>query len=123
MLLDDLAEVFFRAESRRQVELFWIDDAVGQRDALRSQIAVDACVGGVVPSLPLGTVLTDHRLAAPVMAFEQVVEFVQDDSGGLFVANLRKHRFVEVQPPVLVHGQPTTSFSRTLLAVTWMSCS
>ena len=50
-------------------------------------------------------VVADHLVAAPVVAFQQVVEFVQDQPGSLFGAKPLQDGLVEVQPPVLVHGQ------------------
>ena len=59
----------------------------------------------MIPRVPPGLVVADHLSAPLVVAFQQVVQFMQDQPGSLFGAHLLHGCFVVVQPPVLVHGQ------------------
>ena len=86
LAIDEFAIVFLRTESVWKIELFGIDNAVWQRNTLRSQIAVDARISRVIPRLPLAVV--DKRLAAFVMPFEQMIQFVENHASSLFNAEL-----------------------------------
>ncbi len=66
----------------------------------------------MVPRVPAGSLVADHLLAAFVVAFQQVVQFVQDQAGSLLGAHLLHGGFVVVQPPVLVHGQRAQTGTR-----------
>ena len=109
-LLGELAEVFLGTQSVRQAESLRVNHAIGQRDVLGFQVAVDGGVGGIIPSLPLS--FAHKGLCALVVAFQQVIEFVQDDSRGLVSAHALQSDFVVVQPPVLIDCQRAESRSR-----------
>jgi hypothetical protein len=47
-----------------------------------------------------------------VVAFQQMIQFVQDQSGSLFGAEPLQGGFVLVQPPVLIHGQRAETGTR-----------
>jgi hypothetical protein len=84
-VLGELAEVFLGAKAVRQAKTLGVNHAVGQRDALGLQVTVDGRVGDVVPRLLLP--FSYDGSGTFVVAFQQVIEFVQDDASGLISAH------------------------------------